>query len=186
MTGDRPVRPDPYVELADDAAHEAAVRARAEERALRETAAELATWVGTLRDLAEARRTVTVHLAAGRTHRGRIVAVGVDHIGLETERGALALLRLTAIRLVRTEPERPAPPATGDRARAQDRTLLEALDRLVDRGARVALVLDGDREPLVGRLLALGEDVLTLRLDGAGGNAVYAPIGAVAEVLLDR
>jgi hypothetical protein len=186
VTGERPSRPDPYVELADDAVHEAAVRTRVEERALRATAVELATWVGTLRDLAEARRALTVQLAGGRTHRGRLVAVGLDHLVLEAEGRATVLLRLAAVRVVRPEPERPAPAATGDRDAAQDRTLVEALDRLVETGRRIVLLLEGTREPLAGRLAGIGEDILTLQLDGAAGSTAYAPIGAVTEVLLDR
>jgi hypothetical protein len=186
MTPDRPPRPDPFVELADEAVHEAALRARAEERTRHLTATELATWIGTLRDLAEARRTITVHTAGGRAHRGRIVAVGVDHVALEAAHRVTVLLRRTTIRVVRPDPEQPAPAATGDRDQAQDRTLVEALERLVDRGGRVVLMLEGAAQPLTGRLVAVGEDVLTLRVDGAGGSTAYAPIDAVVEVLVDR
>ena len=39
-----------------------------------------------------------------------------------------------------------------------------------------------DTDGMAGELRAVGADVLTLRLDGAGRPIVYVPIGSVAEV----
>jgi hypothetical protein len=186
VTGRPPPPRDPYVDLADEASHEAAVRARTEERDRRERATELATWVGALRDLAERRAVVSLRARSGRVHRGALVGVGLDHVVLERPVGALVLLALEAVRTVRPEPGEPAPPAMGDRESPQDRTLAEALQRLVEGRHPVVLVVEDVAEPLHGLVIGFGEDVVTLRLTGADRGTVYLPLAAVDEVVLDR
>jgi hypothetical protein len=180
----RPVVADPFVSLTDEAAQQRAVRARAEERSRREVAAAVATWVGTLRDLAEAGRTVTVLTGSGRAHRGVLMAVGIDHVALAVEPDGTALLRFDALRAVRPEALPASPPAMGDRSWSQDRDLSTWFERLHELQARVGLVLDGAPEALHGRMLAFGEDVLTLRLDGRDRGLVYVRVAAVSEVLV--
>jgi hypothetical protein len=175
---------DPFVELSDEAVQQRAVRARTEARSRRDVAAAVATWTGTLRDLAESGRAVTVLAGSGRTHRGTIAAVGVDHVAIALEPDGTALLRLDALRAVRPEAGADTPPAMGDRPWAQDQHLWSWLERLSERDVRVGLVLDGTAEPVYGRLQAVGEDVLTLRLDGRDRGLVYVPDAAVSEVLL--
>jgi hypothetical protein len=183
VTGWTPPPRDPYVDLADAAAHETAVRGRVEQRERRERAAEVATWVGTLRDLAERQIVVNVRARSGRVHRGVLVAVGLDHVALRLS-GALVLVALDAVRTLRPEPGALAPPAMGDRASAQDRTLAETFERLVeDRRAVVIVVADVD-EPLHGDVVGLGEDVVTLRSSGADRATVYLPLGAIDEVVV--
>lgn len=176
---------DPYVELADDAAHREAVRARAAERGLRERAAEVAGWDGTLRDLAERRAPVVVQCRSGRSHRGVLVAVAEDHVAMRLPAGQLVALADRAVTSVRPEPGSPAAPAMGDRERAQDRTLLEVLDRAVAQRRRVALGLQGTPQVVQGILLAVGEDVLTLRLDGRGPDLLYVRAGALLEAVIE-
>lgn len=180
----RPRNPDPFISLSDEAAQQRAVRARAEERSRREIAAAVATWVGTLRDLAEAGRVVTVLTGSGRAHRGVLVAVGVDHVAVGTESEGTALLRLDTLRAVRPEPVPDMPPAMGDRSWSQDRELPVWIERFLELELRVGLVLDGAAEALQGQLVALGEDVLTLRLDGRDRGLVYVNVAAVSEVLV--
>jgi hypothetical protein len=177
--------PDPYLGLTDEARVRAAVMARSAERQRRERAAELATWVGTLRDLAEREVAVVVRVVGDHAHRGRLAAIGVDHVAIGLGSGTLALVSLAAVRSVRPEPGRPAPVAMGDRERSQDRTLLEVLDHVLADHGRVAIGLLDLADPLTGVLIGLGEDVLTVRVDGAGRDVVYAPSAAVREVLLD-
>jgi hypothetical protein len=177
---------DPYLDLADDAAHAAAVRARSEQRRREERAAEVATWVGTLRDLAERRAAVVVRGRAGRVHRGALVAVGLDHVALRLAAGSLVLLALDAVRAVRPEPGQPAPPAMGDRDAAQDRTLPEVLHRLVEERRTVVVVLRDVPDPLRGEVVGFGEDVVTLTLRDASPATVYLPLAAVDEVVLER
>lgn len=185
MSGWTPPRRDPYVDLADEAAHQAAVRARASERELRDRAAELAGWDGTLRDLAERRASVTVQCRSGRVHRGVLVAVADDHVAMRLPGGQLVALADRAVTSVRPEPGSAAAPAMGDRERAQDRTLLEVLDRAVGERRRVALSLDGAREVVGGTLLAVGEDVITLRLDGRDRDLLYVRAGALLEAVIE-
>jgi hypothetical protein len=186
VTAPTPPARDPYVELADEASHEAAVRARVEERDRRARATEVATWIGTLRDLAERRAVVGVRARSGRVHRGALVGVGLDHVVLERPGGTLTLLALQAVRTVRPEPGAPAPPAMGDRESPQDRTLAEALHRLVEGRAPVVLVVADVAEPLHGQVTGFGEDVVTVRLTGADRGTVYLPLATVDEVVLDR
>jgi hypothetical protein len=183
VSGWTPPARDPYVDLADEAAHEAAIRARAERRARRDRAAEVATWVGTLRDLAERQVAVSLRVRSGRVHRGALVGLGLDHVALRLPAGSLALVSLAAARTVRPEPGEPAPPAMGDRESAQDRTLIEALARLVDERRPVVLVVRDVDEPLHGEVIGFGEDVVTLRLSGADHGTVYVPLAAIDEVV---
>lgn len=178
-----PAGRDPYLELGDAARQDAEVAARSERRSRLERASEVATWRGTLRDLAERRVPVSLRLAGGRTRRGSLVAVGADHLGVRTAAGQLVLVRLDAVRSLRPEPGLPAPTATGDRDRVEGRHLVEVLAEFVEERARVVLGCDGWDEPLVGELSGLGEDVLTLRVEGVDRGTVYLPLAAVTEVV---
>lgn len=183
---DLPTARDPFVELGDAARQEAEAAARAERRSRLERASEVATWRGTLRDLAERQLPVSLRLAGTRTRRGRLVALGADHLGLRTPAGQLVLVRLDAVRAVRPDPGLAAPVATGDRDRIDGRRIVEVLAAIVEDRQRVVLGCDGWEEPLVGVLAALGEDVLTMQLDGVQRDVVYLPLAAVVEVVLDR
>jgi hypothetical protein len=175
---------DPFVALTDEATQQRAIQARAEARSRREVAAAVATWIGTLRDLAESGRVVTVLTGSGRAHRGTLVAVGVDHVAIAGDPDGTALVRLDMVRAVRPEAVPDVPPAMGDRSWSQDRDLHAWLERLLELGWRVGLVLDGAADALHGQLVTLGEDVVTLRLDGRDRGLVYVGVAAVAEVLL--
>jgi len=180
----RPPEPDPYVDLADTAAHEAAVRARVEERARRDAAADVATWIGTLRDLAERAVSVSVLTSSGRSHRGSLAAVGIDHVALQLISGAIVLIALDTVRTVRPEPGQPAPVAMGDRERSQDRTLSEALQYIVDEQREIVLLLREVVDPMPGAVIGLGDDVLTLRVRGGDRGTLYVPLSAICELLI--
>lgn len=182
MTTWQPPEPDPLLDLADDAAQQLAVHGRQEERDRRERAADLATWIGTLRDIAERRLLVAVTSGSGRVHRGSLIAVGVDHIAIRQTAGSMVLVALAAIRMVRPQPGAGVT-ATGDREHAQDRTLPEALSRIAEERREVAIHLADVEDGLQGKVLGFGEDVVTLRLMGPARGVVYIPIGAVEEVL---
>ncbi|MFP4636345.1 MAG: hypothetical protein ACLFRD_10815 [Nitriliruptoraceae bacterium] len=181
----RPPEPDPYLELADDARLRDAVAARSEQRRRRDLAAELATWTGTLRDLAERAVPVVVGLAGAAPHRAVIAAVGLDHLALRLHAGGVVLVALEVVRTVRPEPGQAAPVATGDRERSQDRTLVEALARAAESRQRIAVAIRDVDDPVTGQLVGLGEDVLTLRADGEDQPTIYAPTDTIREVLLD-
>jgi hypothetical protein len=180
-----PPRRDPYLDLADEAAHEAAVRARAEERQLRERAAELANWVGTLRDLAERQVGVVLSSRSGRTHRGLLLAVAEDYVALRLPGGQTVAVAGDAVASVRPEPGLVAAPAMGDRERAQDRTLLELIDRAAEERRRVAVGIAGADDVLQGSLAGVGEDVISLRLDSHDRGMVYLRAAAVLEVIVE-
>lgn len=175
---------DPFLALADDAAHRAAVASRREERDRRDRASELATWAGTLRDLAERGLRVSLACAAGRSHRGTLSAVGPDHVGLRLANGALVLLALDTVRAVRPEPGSRQAAVMGDRPVPAGPTLAEVLQDLVERDGAAAVTLREVTEPLRGTVLGLGEDVMTLRLDTALHETVIVPLNAIAELLV--
>ncbi|MEX2549505.1 MAG: hypothetical protein WD638_04700, partial [Nitriliruptoraceae bacterium] len=171
----RPGEHDPHLDLTDDARLAEEIATRAEGRSRAERAAEIATWAGTLHDLAERGIAAVVRLDGGRAYRGAIEAIGVDHVAVRTSGGTVALLLREAIRAVRPQPGLRAPVATGDRHRSVGRTLPEILLRLAEDGTRVALGLEGLDEPLTGRVLGLGEDVITLQVDAGDQGVVYLP-----------
>ncbi len=176
--------PDPLVELLDEGRAEEEARARKRARALDRMAEEGAQLAGTLIDLAERRSTVALSTESGRTHHGVITAVGADHLRMRADTGSEPLVRLSAIVTVRVRPGERQPPATGERSPADDQRLLEALARAVDQRPRATLVVRGG-EVLAGRLRAVGEDVVSVDLDGEDGLGCYVSGPAITEVWLD-
>ncbi|MFA9432657.1 hypothetical protein [Egicoccus sp. AB-alg2] len=176
---------DPYLQLTDRAAHEAAVRSRAERRRRQALAAGTATWLGTLRDLAERRAIVVLQVRGGRPLRGLLVALSSDHLVLVTASGGRVHLRLSAVRTARPEPGRGAPPASGDREAPSTATIEDVLDALAEEGGSAALLLGDVVDPVRGRIEAIGEDVVSLRLEGPDPALVYAPVGAVDGVMVE-
>ena len=174
---------DAYVEFADEAAYGAAVRSRGEARERRERASELATWRGTLRDLAEQRAVVVARTAAGRRHQGMLLAAAVDHVAMALGSGAWVLIRLDALRQVTPQPGRTASPPAGDREAAQDRVLVEVLERCLEDRCAVVVCAQDVPEPVRGRVVGLGEDVVTLAVEGRHATTLL-PVDAIVEVVL--
>jgi len=177
---------DRYLEFGDRARLVEEIAARSEERSRLLRASEIATWAGTLEDLAERRSTVVVRLSGGRNHRGALVALGRDHVAVRTPGGQLALLATSAIRSLRPEPGTAAAPATGDRERSAGRTLAEILDRCREENTRIVVGLEGVDEPLTGEVVALGEDVVTFRVDAQDHGVLYVPLDAVSAIVMDH
>lgn len=184
MSAWQPPTPDPIVGLTDDERQRAAIEARLAAREHRDRAAELATWVGTLRDLAERRSPVVVRVAGDRVHRGALVAVGLDHVAVRLGSGTVVLVAQPTIRAVRPEAGRGPERALGDRERSQDRTLVEVLERIGEDGRDVALVLRDVADPLPGRVVSIGEDVVSIRVAGEQPDAILVPVEAIAEVVV--
>lgn len=176
---------DAYLEFGDAARLDEMIAARGERRSRLSRASEVATWTGTLHDLAERRQMAVVGLAGGRRHRGALVAVGRDHLAVRCQGRQLVLLDTTAIRSIRPEPGGTLPVATGDRHRSDGRTIVEVLGRLAEERARVVLGLHEVDDLLAGVLVGLGEDVLTIELEGGDGGVVLVPRSAIREVLLE-
>lgn len=176
---------DRYLELGDRARLAEEIAARSERRSRLLRASEVATWAGTLEDLAERRAPVIVRLAGSRTHRGALVALGRDHIAVRTPSGQVALLSTAAVRSVRPEPGAAAPLATGDRERSEGRTLAEVLERCAEERRRLVLGLDGVDDLLAGEVVALGEDVVTFRVDARDHGVLYLPMHGVSEIVVE-
>ncbi|MFA9446357.1 hypothetical protein [Egicoccus sp. AB-alg6-2] len=173
---------DPYVGLVDDAAHAAAVRARAERRERHDRAVELATWLGTLRDLAERAEPVALAIRGGRSLRGRLVGLGGDHVALALAGGGRVLVRLGAVRAARVEPGRHTPTAAGDRPAPGTSTVDDAIDELAASGGTVVLYVRDLVDPLRGEVQGIGEDVVTVRLDGPERLVAYLPAASIDAV----
>lgn len=173
---------DEVADLLDTAAVTAAVEARRAAREVTERARELATWDGTVRDLAERTATVTVATIGPGTHRGALVGAAADHLVLRLADGGLTVVVADAVVSLRLAPEQPVAhvPADGDRPPATASTLLEVLDRWREDGARCHVTTsDGGTER--GRLRTVGEDVVSLV--GSAGT-VHLPAAAIVAVTI--
>lgn len=185
MSGDwQPPAADPFVRLADDGQLAEAIAARSAERELRQQASELATFAGTMRDLAEARRHVTVRCATGRSYQGELLAVAIDHLVVRAGDRTTVHVASDQISAVTVDPAVTSRWAAGERAAAQDRTLDEVLANAVETRPTVVLVTRGDGEMHRGRLLAVGEDVVSVRGDGIG-HVRYLPAHALSEIVIE-
>lgn len=173
-------RPGLAAWLAEVVVDEAAAQ-RARVRWLEQQAAEEGTFAGVLTDLAERGRPVVLHLGNGRTHRGAITLIGADVVGLRTAPDREVLVRQTAITTARTLPGEPL--TIGDRHLVSDVSLHEAISVLADHRARVLLVGPDASHVVNGELRAVGRDVVTVRLDGAGGTA-YVAVASLDEISL--
>lgn len=170
----------PFERLLDDARSDLLAQARVRERWLRRQAADAATLIGTILDLAESGAGITVAVAGGRRHDGRVVGLGHDVVLLE-DRAEHTAVRAGAISVVRPRPGSSAAVATGDRAAALDIGFVELLARVVDDHPDVAVALvSGDT--VAGSLLGVGSDVLTVRVAPGPDGIAYCSASAVASV----
>lgn len=156
---------DPLVELGDDASLRSAIRDRQERRDIAHVQADLATMVGTLRDLAERAIGVTIMTDMDRRFQGVLIAVALDHVVLTTAAAQHVHIPLDAVHHVRTEPGLSRGVARSDRAAAQDLLLQERLARWQHSPPHVGVYVVGRPDPIRGRLVAVGEDVLTVHGD---------------------
>jgi hypothetical protein len=140
------------------------------------------SWAGTLVELAELGAPVVVLTRAGNNHRGIILAVGPQLVvlaaGLDEPRVLLALDAIDAIR----------EPGNG-RRRELDTIppgpdLASLLDEASEERARVSIVTSSGAT-FMGRLMAVGVDQVTLRLDG-DSDSLTMPIGRIDEAVIDR
>ncbi len=139
--------------------------------------------VGVATALGERGRPVLVGLVSGRRHRGRITVVGRDFIELATEQGGvwLVLAALAWVRAPTGDPIASGPPGRDGRpgAHAGVELVGELAELAADR-TRVAVFARMSDEPVVGELVTVGRDVLTVRDDG--GGLIYVALASVAEV----
>jgi hypothetical protein len=160
----------------------AAADARRRERWLRQQASEEATLVGTLVDLAEEYVDVAIVVGA-RTVTGRITGVGRDALVLADHLDAVTVVALAPIVAVRVAGRRPgAGEASGTRPPAGSWSLADALDALAAERNPVRLGVRGG-ELLSGEVVAVGDDVVTLRL-ASGGQRVHVAVAAIETTTL--
>jgi hypothetical protein len=157
---------------------------RGRRRRLRDQAAEESTLAGTLRDAAEAGTAIALRTTAGRSHHGTVSGVGVDFCALRQASGRWVYVAWEAIASVRVEAGFRSGDA-GTRLAAEDRSLVEVLAYLAPDRPRVTVGIGNTNEPVVGDLRAVGEDIATIRLDGARRDVVFVRLGAVTEVSVD-
>ena len=149
-----------------------AAGARSRERWLRQQAAESATLVGTLVDLAERRADVAV-IIGSRTVTGRVTGVGQDGLVLAELSGAATLVALAHVAALRVAGRRPGTgEATGGRPAGAWR-VVDALAVLAAERSPVRLGVRGG-DTLTGTLASVGEDVMTLLLPVGGQRAHVA------------
>lgn len=170
--------------LIADARVADAVEERRRRHAARQGAEAAARLSGTLLSLAEHGGDVRVHTKSGGTWRGPVAAVGADHCVVATPDGE-AVLRLSAIASVRPPVEAVAGTAQDTRSVEDGERFLDRLRAAAEEAADAVLRLDGLEHPLRAQVLAVGADLLTVRLEGRGGTA-YLALDAVTEALLPR
>ena len=169
--------------LVADALAEETARERSQTRMLRQIAEEEATFVGVARDLAERGAVVVARTSSGRTHRGRVLAVGRDFVVVRDGGGPPAFLALGAVSSFRPQPGAATVDTAGGRAAPLDVSLAALLVGLAADRPRVLVATVGD-EPVAGQLRSVGLDVLTVRLDGDAALRAHVRIDAVTELLL--
>lgn len=169
--------------LADARAEEASL-ARSRERALRQLAAEEATFATLSLDLAETGVAVVARTVDGRAHRGTVVAVGADFLVVRPALDRAVFLPFDGLASLRLAPGGRGPDAAGQRPPPFEATLGDVLTGLAGDRPRVLLGVRGDPELWLGELWQVGVDVVAVRLDGARVTSAWAQLGAVTEVTL--
>jgi hypothetical protein len=152
---------------------------RSRERWLREVADQEATLAGTLLDLGERGVGVTVRTRAGRAHHGTVEVVGSGFVAVRLRSGAVTLVRMEAISVVRTAPAEEL--TLGDRGVRSELGFDDVLRELAADRERVLLVAGDGADVASGELRAVGLDVAVVRGEGPP-SSVYVPLAAITEV----
>jgi hypothetical protein len=153
-----------------------AARDRTRERWLRDQASATASWAGIMVDLAEQATTVVIGMGPLRL-TGRIVGVARDFCVVEQAGGRPVLIALDAISAVWPAPSGAGSPG-GDRPPGLALSMAGALSALADERSRVLLTLE-DGDQLEGELVAVGEDVITLRTQPPSRRSIYVRLASV-------
>ncbi|MHB8294539.1 MAG: hypothetical protein ACYDH5_07900 [Acidimicrobiales bacterium] len=188
---------------ADRAAQ--AAKALTAERWQRQALTEDTTVAGVMVELAESGALITLRTTSGRSHNGRAVGVGADfvalrpvapdsvvlvslaHIGFVAETGnsATAATGGAAPGRLSAHAGRPAPaarPRTGSRRPPLSSTLGDVLALAAAEQPRVRVGF-GQADPVMGDLVAVGHDMVTLRL-ASGTDHAYVVLASISDVSL--
>jgi hypothetical protein len=117
----------------------------------------------------------------GRRHRGVVVAVGNRFVVLSTGSRRPVLMTFDGLAWVRAAPGEGVPPA-GDRTPVLGRSVAEAIEELAGDSRRLQLVPGDPGLAVTGEIVAVGRDVVTVRVDGEPGGLVYVRLDALTEV----
>lgn len=181
-TGEVTEASDGVDDLVERAVVDDAIRLRRERRAVRDRARELATWDGTVRDLAERAVVVTLGTAAGTQHQGTLAVVAGDHVVLAGTDGSATAVRRRDLVSLRADPASAVASHVADgrrRAPAEGR-FVDLVDRWRELAVPCLVVLrSGDTER--GTVSTVGEDLVTLRTSAA---AAHIPLDAVTAVTI--
>jgi hypothetical protein len=166
-----------------DARADAAADARARERWLRAQAAEAMSLRGLVADLAEVGGPVVVSTVTGRSVRGVVDGVGVDHFWLAAGPSQRVLLPFSAVTALRPEPgtslDGSREPSDLDHGGGD---LRSALAELAEDRPTVTARAVGPGEPLTGELRSVGLDVAVLAVGPRGRDVVYLRLSSLAEL----
>jgi hypothetical protein len=175
---------DELTEMLDESTVDERSSNRSAQRWSRQVDEEEATWVGTLIDLAEQRKTVGLCTATGQNHRVIIDAVGPDVVVTSRADAAQLYIRLEVIEALTGAGRRSA---TGT-STSEGATFHELLFGICADRPTVSVTTRSGRV-VHGTLIAVGSDVLTLRsLDSATNEhrpvSTMIPVFAAAEVVV--
>lgn len=147
------------------------------EKSLREQALASATWAGALLDLAEGRSAVTICVGQARL-AGTLEAVGADFCVLVRSGRRPVLARLDRVTAVWTERAPAKGPPSGSRFPSLELSMAGALSLLAEDRSPVVLALAGGQH-ISGELVAVGEDVVTLRESEGSRRSALIPLGSL-------
>ena len=149
---------------------------RSRQRRMADAASASATWAGVLLDVAETALPVVLTVGSRRLSC-RILGVGADFCVTDSEGSTAFIVAVSAISALE-----PSPPArgntAGDRPPPIGMSFAAALAALADERLPVA-VWSGEVR-FDGELLAVGEDVATLRTAAPTRRLVYLPIDRIS------
>ena len=154
-----------------------AARSRARVGALKAHAAEDATVIGVLADLAERGVPVMMTTIHGRRHRVEVLAVGPDAAVFAVGADEWLVTRLASIASLRLVS---GDPVHGEGSMTTTSSFGRILARAADPGDCLRLALTG--EIVTGAVVSLSAEVALLRLDS--GALTYVSLGAVEEALV--
>ena len=180
----RIVPSDELTEMLDESTLGERASNRSAQRWSRQLDEEEATWIGTLTDLAEERKSVVLSTATGQNHRVLLDAVGPDVVVAQGSSGERLYIRTDTIELL-VGAGRPA--ATGTRS-GEGATFHELLFSLSANRPNISVTTRSGRV-VHGLLIAVGNDVLTVRpanAEEAGTKPISTmiPVHAAAEVVV--
>lgn len=167
------------VELTDRSRRQGAAEQRRRHHWLVQQAGEEGTFLGTLLDLGEAGRRVSLGLVSGRRLQGTVVAIGSDFVVLLSARLRF-VVPLAALAMVHDEPG--ARGSLGDRALPDDRCLADALVDLAPPGSTVQVQAGGDHH-VVGTVTSVGRDLVVVR--NSDGTHSYLAVPALISLALE-